>query len=414
MKTRTKQILFLFILAFAVRVIAVFILRHFFGSLFYTMGETDPIALGILEGKGYVFRHFNTDCYFFGPYPLYVYFVAFMHLITGTNYFILQITQALIAAFSVVPLFFIAEKIFNQRAAFVCGLLFALHPGLVVFAASLHGIWVFFTIWITQAMVCMQEKRWGLFWIGILMGLSILMRPTLVFFIPAFFVYLLVKKESFKKIVFKLFIVILLAGVVISPWIYRGYKIYNRFIFISSSTAEHFWRGNNPYATGTGLTQDGKSILSAAPQSFRDKLFSLNEIEQYDFLKKEAMTFIKTQPAQFLKLTVKKFIYFWWFSPQTGLMYPWYWLFVYKSLYLFVTLFFIAGLYFMFKNRGKIDTPAVVFLFTFFIILSLAHSVFYVDTRHRWMVEPLLMVISSFGIINLLCAKTKQGESIGK
>lgn len=394
---------FLVFLAYFIRVISIFILKlHISNNPLFFLTETDAIALSILSGKGYIYLHLNTNYYFFA-YPLSAYFLAFNYLITNWNYLAILILHAGIAAVSVIPLIFIANKAFNKRTALVSGLLYCLHPGLVVFSHMLCPgfiLFVFFMLTITYLMVCLKTKKRITVAIGILTGLAVLTRPTLVFLIPAYLIYLIAEKQSLKRILFSLFVIVLLAAVIISPWVYRGYKIYNRFIFIALSGAENFWKGNNPVASGTGLTKDGQFILDVASEDFRNKLFSLNELGQYRLFKDEAIKYIKTHPVNFLKLTIKKFIYFWSFSPQTGLMYPKSWLFIYKILYLFFASFFIMGIYYILKNRQYVNMPIVVFLFFFFIMISLFQSLYYADIRHRWMIEPLLMIISGYGIVN--------------
>lgn len=399
MKDQIKKIGFLVILVFLVRFVSIFILKLYDLS-FISFSEYDVIASNILSGKGYVYYRFNTNCYFFGPSPLYAYFLALVHLITNKNYLMLQIIQSIISAFSVIPLIFLAKKIFNEKTALIVGLLYCFHPGFIFYNIMVHEftLTVFFILTILYLMVYYSDKRWSLVSIGILTGLGILIRVTILFVIPAFFIYLILKKERIKKIFLKLFIILLLAIIVISPWIYRGYKIYNRFIFITLSSAEHLWRGNNPLASGTSYTKDGDSILSAAGEDFRNKLFSLNEIEQNDFFKEEAIKYIKTHPLDFFKLTFKKFIYFWSFSPQTGQLYSRSWLIIYKLLYYSLAFFFVLGVYFILKNRYYVNISILVFLFIFFMMTSFVHSLYYVETRHRWMIEPLLMIVTSYGI----------------
>jgi len=406
MKDQIKKIVMLIIIAFAVRLLTIFVLQTyqaFGGDSPFAREELDRIALNIISGRGYVYPHLNTTYYFFGD-PLYAYIIAFLHWITNKNYLALAIFQSIIAALSIMPLFFIANKIFDRKTAFISAWLYCLHPGLIVYAVIIgkFALMVGFLLILIYLIVCHEIKRWNLLAIGILMGLGLLLRPTLMYLIPAVFIYLLSKKEHLRDALLKLFVIILLTTLVISPRIYRGYKIYHRFIFIASTTSEILWRGNNPLTTGTGYNKDGIDILSSTDAAFKKKLFSLTEMGQYDFFKEEAIKYIKNHPADFLKLTLKKFIYFWSFSPTTGFMYPKHWLIIYKLWYYFLAFFFILGIYFNFKKRNYNNLPLIIFLFSFFLIFSFFQSIFYVDTRHRWLIEPLLMIFSGYGIVKVL------------
>ena len=393
----TKKITSLVLITFVIRVAAIFILgRHINPEVW----EYDAIALNILSGKGYVYGHFNTNCYLYGPAILYSYFEALIHFLTNRNYLIMELIQAVIAALSVIPLFYLAKRIFNEKTAIISALLYCLHPGLVVYAGKIHELFLvtFFILVILYLLIRFENKAWSMVLVGLLMGLGILLRATLICIIPSYFFYLILKKRGLKKAILSVLTIALLAAIVISPWIYRGYKLYNRFIFISTTPAEQLWRGNNPRASGGTLTVDNKAIFDVAEPDFRDRILSMNEIEQYDLFIAEAKKYIKENPVRFLKNTAKKFVYFWSFSPQTGLLYPAWWLLIYKLLYVVLAFFFALGVYSIFANKKVIDIPIIVFLFSFFLMVSCIHSVFFVDMRHRWMLEPLLMIISAYGM----------------
>jgi len=394
-----KKIGFFVVLAFILRAASILILKQ---HLKPDVWEYDTIALNLLSGKGYVYPYLSNNSFSFG-YPFYAYFSAAIHFITNRNYLILEIIQALIAAFSVIPLIAIAKALFNQRTAMIAGLLYCFHPGLIVYTGKIHELTlvISFTLMLSYLIIYHESRKWHLIAIGLLTGFGILLRPTFLFFIPAFFIYLIFKRIGIKKALLNSLIVTLLTIVVISPWVYRGYKIYNRFIFITTTSGVNFWIGNNPNSSGSALTRDNRPVFSTAGDAFKNKVLSLGEIDQEHFFRDEAIRYIKANPAEFFRAVFKKFIYFWSFSPQTGLEYPKGWSAIYKVLYYILAVFFISGLYFMFKSRLYINMPAVVFLFSFFTIISMVHSLYYIDTRYRWMIEPLLMIFSAYGISEL-------------
>ena len=394
-----KKIWFFVVLAFVLRVASIFILKQHIRP---DVWEYDTIALNLLSGKGYTYPYLSNDCFFFG-YPFYAYFSAAIHFITNRNYLILEIIQALIAAFSVIPLIYVAKAVFSHKTAMIVGLLYCFHPGLIVYTGKIHELTlvISFTLILSHLIIYHESRKWHLIGIGLLTGFGILLRPTFLFFIPAFFIYLIFKRIGIKKALLNLLIVTLLTIVVISPWVYRGYKIYNRFIFITTTSGVNFWMGNNLNSSGSALTRDNKPVFLTADEAFRARALSLGEVEQSHFFKDEAVKYIKANPSIFFKRTTEKFIYFWTFSPQTGIEYLKSWLIIYKILYYFLAVFFISGLYFIFRNYLYVNMPAVIFLFSFFLTISIVHSLYYIDIRYRWIIEPLLMVFSSYGVVCL-------------
>ena len=55
--------------------------------------------------------------------------------------------------------------------------------------------------------------------------------------------------------------------------------------------------------------------------------------------------FIQENPAAFVRLTLLKFFHFWWFAPQTGVLYPRTWFFVYAVYYIGALLFAALGIW---------------------------------------------------------------------
>ncbi|MDD4910400.1 MAG: glycosyltransferase family 39 protein [Candidatus Omnitrophica bacterium] len=389
------KIAILAVLAFIPRVAAILILgRHINPEAW----EYDVMALNILSGKGHVFNYLGTDHYFFGSSPLYVYFELLIHYLTNSNYFILELVQAAVASLVIIPLFNLAKYLFNEKTATIAGLLYCLHPGLIVYATKIHelSLVVLFIVIIMYLLTCCVHKPGHFFAASILTGLGVLLRPTMIFIIPCYAVYLLVKREHLSRIIARSLTIVLSVVVCISPWVYRGYKIYDRFIFVTTTSAEHLWRGNSPLSSGTSLDIDGRNMIELSGADFQRRLSGLDEIGQRDLFKSEALRYIKNDPALFFKNTVKKFIYFWSFAPQTGVLYPGEWLLPYQILYGVMSSFFLIGIYFI--RRNNIDPAPLVFLFLFFMTVSLANSIFYIEIRHRWMIEPLTMMISAYGI----------------
>jgi hypothetical protein len=65
-----------------------------------------------------------------------------------------------------------------------------------------------------------------------------------------------------------------------------------------------------------------------------------SELELNDVFGQEVTEFVTQRPLDFVELSARKFVYFWWMSPQAGLLYPSTWLAAY-GLYAVVILTFI-------------------------------------------------------------------------
>ncbi len=393
---RNKMLAAILFIAFAVRTLAVFILgRHITPELW----EYDVLAVNILNGKGYVIENLNTYYKSLG-YPLYAYFSAFIHLVTGKNYFILALLNAFMSVAIVYLVYCIGKKMANKKVGLLSAVLVALHPGLIVYATKIHELTliVLFVCLIFWLIISTDlRKLRNNVMIGGLIGIGVLARPTMVFFLPVYIIFHALSLGSIKKAVNNFFPVIIAAVLVLTPWTARNYLIHKRFIFITTSSAEHFWRGNNISASGGSLTADKKGIIEAAPKGFKDKLYSLNEIQQYDYFYGQAFRYIKSDVPHFIKMIGKKFFYFWWFSPQAGILYAGTWKVIYQWYYGALMAMFTAGLIMSARSK-KINKPVVISLAIFCIFASLLHSLYYVELRHRWGIEPFIIIIASYGM----------------
>lgn len=397
-------IIFITILALINRFYSLFLLgRHITPEVW----EYDTIALNIIQQKGYSFNYLNT-IYHSYVYPVYPFLTALSHLITGRNYFVLEVFQIILSVLTCYFVYLIGKLIFSRKVGLLSSFLVALHPGLIVYSTKLHELTlvVFLITIIFWLMISLDyAKAYNNIIISILIGAGILTRPTFIFFLPAYFLYVWLNSKRFKCALKTILAVALFSILIILPWTIRNYRIHKRWLFITTNSAEHFWRGNNPAASGSALTEDGCSIIEKSPVEIKEKIYKMTEIEQYDFFHKEAYKFIGSNPGFFIKMTFKKFFYFWWFSPQVGLLYPGLWKIVYMAYYGVLLFTFIFGLYAsLFKKILSANKDAVVSVLLFIFLTSLLHALFYVEIRHRWAVEPLMLIFSAFGLTEL-CGK---------
>lgn len=394
-------IIFIAILAFITRIFSFFLLgRHITPEVW----EYDTIALNIIQQKGYTFHHLNTTYHSY-VYPLYPILTALSHLITGRNYFVLEILQIILSVATCYFIYLIAKSIFTHKVGLLSSFLVALHPGLIVYSTKLHELTIvvlLFTVIFWLIISQDYSKVCNNIFIGILIGIGVLTRPTFVFFLPAYFLYICLHSKRFKCAIKAITAVALFLILIILPWTIRNHRIHKRWIFITTNSAEHFWRGNNPVASGSALTGDGLSIIEKAPAEFKEKIYKMTEIEQYDFFYKEAYEFIGSNPVLFIKMVLKKFFYFCWFSPQSGLMYPGIWKVIYRAYYCILFSAFIFGLCAsLFRKRCGINRAAVASIFLFLFLTLLLHALYYVEIRHRWAIEPFMLIFSAFGLTGL-------------
>ncbi|MFC1623816.1 ArnT family glycosyltransferase [Candidatus Omnitrophota bacterium] len=365
--------------------------------------EYETIANNILKGAGYGYEYLGILHRAFGP-PLYSFLCAFIYYFSNHSYAILLIFQVFLSAMTCVLIFYIANKIFNQKIAILAAILTCIHPGMIIYSAKLHPLTIdifLFTLAILVLLRAKGEMRARYFILfGIISGICFLSRSTFAIYIPIVFIYLWVLSKDKRKIAFYAGLSVLAMLLVIGPWTIRNYRVLEKLIFVQKS-GEVFWRGNNINATGTAYTNGGRPMVESISLEFREKIYSYNEIKQDELFWSEGLKFIKEQPFDFVLLTMKKFYYFWWFSPQSGIEYHKSYLLFYKAVYSFIVLFTIFGIFFALGSNVNSIKENTWLLLLFFLSISLSQSLFYVEGRHRWAIEPLILTLTANGLIQI-------------
>lgn len=397
-----KKLIIILAAAFLVRIALIIAFKTYAHPVKW---EFEEIINNILAGKGFLYGNFlGAPCRSLTT-PLYTYLCAGIYLLTSHSYLAVLLLQALFSLALAAVIFNIAKALFDEDVAFIAAMLVAFHPGYVyydVFNLVPLSIDSFFITVVTYLFLRFKDRPTAsrALLIGGIIGLGALSRGMIGSLLPflALFLFLFVKSAGFRAKLKLAAFMALAAFIVISPWIIRNYIVQKEFVFIVSTTGENFWRGNNELATGASLTKDGRSILSLWPAAFQEKVRSLDELGQKKFFESEAAGFIKRNPARFIGLYLTKIRYFWWFSDQSGYLYPRSYLVIYKWLYSVMLPFSVAGLLLaVFSGNNATREGALLIVFVLAAVCCM-QSFFYVEGRHRWLVEPLVIIFFSSGI----------------
>jgi len=369
--------------------------------------EYDWMARTLIDGQGLVFPHLDVPYHSFAP-PLYPWLSAASYWLSG-SLIVLMMLQVLAGSALAVVVAQIAGRFSTGTIApLAAGLLIAFHPGLIIYnVAKAHPLTfdaLFFTLAVLQAFRLRERttvRRAIEF--GALIGVGVLCRTTLIIFLPLVATWLLwvLRKDSLKSALRAIAIAGLCATAIVIPWTIRTSLLHRQFVFMLTTGPENFWRGNNPNATGGAYFTAGQLELEKlSPAEFSDLRHQRDEIAQANWFSVRSHEFIREHPREFIRLTLVKFLHFWWVAPQTGVLYPQSWFLAYLMYYVLVLLLAMIGACSIWR-MGKLARPQLLLIAAFLLALSLLQSFYYVEGRHRWAVEPILIAISGVGVAAL-------------
>lgn len=377
------------VLAAVIRISAVFPLR-----LFASDPWLDPWAFGWEYGRiarwlvernvfsldGVVPTSETDPLYSFIIAPFFYAFGSF----TISAGIALVLFQIFLCCLTTWAIFLLAEKLYGPAEARISALLFAFYPASVFFAISRIGpssLAVLLICLVFLIALAIPGAPWRL-WLaglgGFLLGLLVLTSGhTLSLFpvIPLWF--FLVSKGQQVRMALTSLVFIGTATLVLVPWSVRNSMVLGEPSFSKSNLDYHLWVGNNPSAKGYYIKDSSHAIRPQgenAPPYYR-----------------MAFAWIAHNPAHFIKLTVKRVIYFWYISPereQSRILRIHAWI--------FLSIVGVA-LYGLIPPWGSLKKVSLLLLFLgiFPLLFYLTAASFY---RHRFHIEPFALILASHGL----------------
>jgi 4-amino-4-deoxy-L-arabinose transferase-like glycosyltransferase len=326
----------------------------------YPTTSTDPLYVLVIASFFYVFGSFTTS--------------AAVALI---------ILQSLLDGLTAWAMFVLGERVYGPLEARVCSLLFAFYPASIFFAAGRIGpsnltiLLLCLVFLVTFTLADFPRLKFATL-AGFVTGLLILTssKPlSLIIIIPLWLFW--VGKKRRLSMLFASFIFITSATLVMLPWAVRNSLIAEHPTITKQGLGLMLWVGNNPDATGYTFN----------PPEPR--------LEEHVYVQL-ALSWIANNPGDFLLLTLKRIIIFWSVIPRGVSITD-----IFNGLvFLIATGLAMAGALW----PGERSERVWLFLL-FFAIFPL---VFYVTAvpayRHRFHIEPLMLILAGRGI-HRLCAR---------
>lgn len=257
----------------------------------------DRLAAGLAAGVGYGAAG-APEAYRPIGYPA---FLASCYVLFGRSYIPVIIYQSLLGA-ATAALTVLIGKVFAPRgAARAAGLLVALLPSQVAYAARLFPQVPFlFAILLATYLIVAFRKWWGAAAAGAVIGWGTLIYPLAAVFPIIVLTVDVFNRLPWKRIVLRVLLAAALTAAVVAPWSYRNGRVFHAFVPISTNSGVNLWIGNNPHATG------GFSY----PLSRTNPVYMTKGELAADRVGRElAWFFMKDQTTNTVLLSVPKFVF---------------------------------------------------------------------------------------------------------
>ena len=328
--------------------------------------------------------------------PLYPYLIAGVFKLFGiyshASAFILLALSSLFSALTCIPIFRIAKRCFGETVAVWSAWTWALLPYTMFWATKV--VWetslsaLLLAVVFSLALEMDEKDAFGP-WIqfGLLWGIAALNSTVLLSFLPASGIWAWYRrarrgKSSWGGIVLASIIFCAL----LTPWIVRNYKTFGKFIFIRDNFGAELRLGNGPWADGTWMHYLHPTQNVYAMRQYRE----MGELAYIDMRKRQAIEFIKEDPARFAWLDFKRFVYFWAGVPRIAKIW---WLAQTKNSG------FLATSVLMFWGLGRALRKHKPGAWLFFWLILCYPAIYYFVfpyPRYRHPIEPLIVILGVF------------------
>jgi 4-amino-4-deoxy-L-arabinose transferase-like glycosyltransferase len=355
--------------------------------------EMGRIGRAIASGRGFS-DPFNAPT---GPTawepPLYPYLIGAVFRVTGiythASALILLTINSLFSALTCIPIFLIAKRCFNERVAVWSGWLWAVLPSVMfwctrwVWETSLAALLLTVIFWLTLQL---EEMNGMLPWttFGVLWGVAALTNTSLLAFLPASGLWVWWRRaKSHKRSLGGVVLASLFFAAAITPWLVRDYETFGQFIFVRSNFGAELRLGNGPGAEGIWMQwlHPSQNVIEMR------RYTQMGELAYVAARKREAMEFIREDYGRFVRISIKRFIYYWGGLPRVAKV---------AALAPFKNSVFLASSVLAFWGLGRAirkKLPGAWLFFWLVLSYSFIYYLVFPHPRYRHPIEPELGIL---------------------
>ena len=371
----------------------------------------DKLAVEMLAGHGYQ-TGAGPIAYIPPGYPLWL---AFVYYFAGHSLLAAKLVNSLLAIFTIYLVYLLAKNIFTQRIALLSALLVALMPSLILYAGLLASenlaIPLFLAaIYFYRRALETKQSRYCI-GAGLIMGLTIMVRPITLLVPVVWLVYYLLHKPTLKQFIFHSALLGICTLAPILPWTIRNYLVFQHFIPISTNGSYALLVGFK----GTGYTGDYTGFVCQTCQTPGADEYTLSQA-----VGQEAISFALAHPETVLKLIpVKMFHLFqddvsgvsWNFANSPNPTPGWVKIPLYAAAQGYYVLLVILALLAIpnrkalaaFSGYGLLLTPIYAMLITHLVVIGI--------DRYHLPVLPLIAIFAAYSLVQIMSRTPKRGEA---
>ncbi|HBG28772.1 MAG: hypothetical protein A2Y10_07080 [Planctomycetes bacterium GWF2_41_51] len=374
------------------------------------------IARNFVAGNGYVFEKGGPPVFHRPPmYPLFLVPVALFP--EYLQRYIIIIPQSILVGFIGMMIFKIARQLYNQNIASIALLLFLINPWVYwnaknpMTAILQTFLYLIFTYCVGKNLFAVngfKPYRYGLF-LG-LSGAALILSHAAMLPVAILLIGVIFFVSVFKcpKKIYTAVISIVLIVILVAPWTYRNWIVFQKFIPVAGGGGLAFFNGNVHWqGVEEGPQKKGESYIDASArvigidgnEATLTHWKGFKNIEHEQIANQQMTEFIKNNPGLFAKkITLNAIEYYFpaftknFLAIKSVTIESW----ALSLFHLFLWITALAGVFF-YRKKGLLLILCIILydIWYFPFATFIGHSLYTLGTI------PFLSILAAAGIISL-------------
>ena len=321
--------------------------------------------------------------------PVYAYFIYIHALIFGMNenlatYVIAS--QILLSSLTTIIFFKIISQFCSNKISLGGAIIFSIFPLIIYSASQISSVTVYLFLLLVFILLILnlinQSSKNYLQYliIGFLAGILILTRRDfiLIYFFSIFYSFLF-----FKVKLKKIFLILIVTSITISPYLVRNYISFDKFI-IHSGFGYNLWKAYNVNAKVEGYYEESDELKYKVSLVKKDINYRINEDKIY---LDEAVKFIKQNPRETITLFFKRLFSIFFIdldSTQKN-----YYNVLHIAPNILIAIFSLVGFIICNKKDSKLN-----YLILLMLVLLMVYSLFALLPRYKIYIIPFQILLT--------------------
>ncbi len=364
--------------------------------------------------------------------PLYPYFLGLVFWISSPGYYLPRLIQAGLGALNCVLVYLLGRRIFSPSLGLAAAGLAAVYGPFLFFDAELLpsavALFLNLSLLLSLPWAVAAGRYWRLLVPGLLLGLSALCVSNILLFVPFVLLWIFWQSHPLPLLPQRLLRPLLFlvgALLVIAPVSLRNYIVGHDTVLISSNAGINFYIGNNANYEQTVRIQPGPEWTALVARPWNEAGLT-RPSQKSRFFFSQSVEFIRQDPGANVRLLLHK-LYLFWHGYEIGRNQDLYWARQFSSLLsLLLWEYWIAFPFGLLAplalvgiglgwRRGIWRQPGPALLLLFLLSYALSVILFFVSSRYRLPVVPVLLLFAVWGVRELyvLAQERRTGLLVG-